>query len=270
MSGLPPKWKKWVLENLLRGVDARQVLDILLDNGFTFEASRKALGNNLPADLTHPRDAAFYQRISQPELVKNHQSAGAQYMVKDKAQLLKIDSFITAQECEKIIELAKTQLRPSEITASSGYEGFRTSTTSDLPYLNHPAADAIDKKIIQCLGLGIGEKEVIQAQHYAVGQQFKAHTDYFEPGADEYKTYKKDGGQRTWTFMVYLNEACLGGETEFPHLGLKFTPKTGTAIVWNNLLVDGSVNPLTLHQAHPVTEGEKMVITKWFREQTVG
>lgn len=267
MAALPENWKSWVIQNLLAGVDATTLLTTLLQNGFQYEAARKALGSNLSADIHYFKDAAFYQRLTKPGLLDNLSSLDAEYLVSDKAQLLRIDHFMTAQQCAQITALTKTKLRPSEIAAKSGYEGFRTSTTCDLPYTNDPAADAVDKKIIECLGLGVGEKEIIQAQHYDIGQQFKAHTDYFEPGSQEFKQYSKDGGQRTWTFMVYLNEACEGGETEFIHLGLKFKPKTGTAIVWNNLLSDGTPNPNTLHQAHPIISGEKVVITKWFREQ---
>lgn len=267
MSAIPQAWKSWVVQNILGGVDPRAILVTMLQNGFPYEACRQALGKNLPESVTYFKDKAFYQRLTQPGLVQNLSQWQAEYLVKDKAQLLRIDNFMDKKECARIAKLTKTKLRPSEIAADSGYEGFRTSTTCDLPYTKDPAADVIDKKIIDCLGLGLGEKEVIQAQHYAVGQQFKAHTDYFEPGSNEFKLYSKDGGQRTWTFMVYLNEGCEGGETEFVHLGLKFKPKTGTAIVWNNLHADGTPNPNTLHQAHPVTKGEKAVITKWFREQ---
>ena len=263
---LPANWNKWVIENLLKGSDPQQLLTIMLENGFTFESARRALGNNLPNGISHARDAAFYERISKPRLVTSIECTDAVMLEQETAQLFKIDGFMDEAECQKIIELAKTQLRPSEITDKTGNEGFRTSTTCDLPYLNDPAADAVDKKIIDCLGVGVGEKEIIQAQHYAIGQQFKAHTDYFEPGSEGYRTYRKDGGQRTWTFMVYLNEACVGGETEFPRLGRSFKPKMGTALIWNNLLPDGTPNPNTLHQAHPIVSGEKIVITKWFRE----
>lgn len=264
---LPSNWRNWVIQNLLRGVDPLVLLNTLITAGFTFEAAKKALGTNLPKGTHHVKDAAFYQRLSQPRLLDQLDNCDAEYLVSDKAQLIRIDNFIDQAQCDELIQLAKTRLRPSEIVAKTGYEGFRTSTTCDLPHLNHPAADAIDKQIITCLGLDAGHDETIQAQHYALGQQFKAHTDYFQPGSDEYKTYCQGWGQRTWTFMVYLNEGCQGGETEFVHLGLSFTPKTGTALVWNNLTPEGEVNPNTLHQSHPVTAGEKVVITKWFREQ---
>ena len=54
---------------------------------------------------------------------------------------------------------------------------------------------------------------------------------------------------------------------KFPELNLIFEPKIGKALIWNNLNEDGSINRNTMHQAHPVTHGEKTIITKWFREK---
>jgi prolyl 4-hydroxylase len=77
-------------------------------------------------------------------------------------------------------------------------------------------------------------------------------------------------GQRTWTFMVYLNEGMKGGGTKFFAIHRVFTPKKGTAVVWNNLYPDGSPNHDTLHSGLPVEAGHKIVITKWFRERGTG
>ena len=66
--------------------------------------------------------------------------------------------------------------------------------------------------------------------------------------------------------MIYLNDVSKGGETEFTKIDKKFKPLRGNAIIWNNLNEDGSTNENTMHQAHPVIEGEKVIITKWFRQ----
>ncbi|WP_342806904.1 2OG-Fe(II) oxygenase [Alteromonas sp. M12] len=268
MSSLPQNWKSWVLQNLLQGTDSIEILKILLQNGFTFESAKKVLGNNLPAGTSCNKDEAFYKKISQPKLLENLDHYDAKIIDDPRVQMLQINNFLSAQECNALIALTKSKLRPSEIPEREGdlYQNFRTSSTCDLPFTKDPLAKEIDQKIIDALGLGLGEKEVIQAQHYAVAQEFKAHCDYFAPGTDDFKNYSKDGGQRTWTFMIYLNDECEGGETEFIKLGRKFKPTQGMALVWNNLRPDGSVNEDTIHHAHPIISGEKVVITKWFRE----
>ena len=74
-----------------------------------------------------------------------------------------------------------------------------------------------------------------------LGQEFKAHTDYFE--AEQYDKYATAMGQRTYTFFIYLNDVEEGGETDFESLGLVVRPRQGSAIVWNNLDANGIPNP---------------------------
>lgn len=264
---LPNNWNKWIIQNLLQGVVATQLLQTLLDNGFNFEDCKKALGSNLPANCDFFKNRDFYRKVASPGLYANLGRFDACELEQDRAQLIQIRHFLTKQECEDIMSLARLKLRPSTITQVKGYEDVRTSTTCDLSYVEDGLVQTLDDKIRQTLGLEITNGEPIQAQHYAVGQQFKAHTDYFEPGTHEYLQYAKARGQRTWTFMIYLNEGCEGGETEFPQLGLSFSPKQGRALIWNNLSATGHPNPATLHQSHAIISGEKMVITKWFRDQ---
>lgn len=268
MATLPQNWKSWVLNSLLQGSDPMELLKILLKNGFTFESAQKALGTNLPEGIECNKDRDFYEQVAKPKLLDNLEQYDCEMIKPEMVQMIKIDHFLDETECKDLITLTKSKLRPSEIPDRKGdyYDGFRTSSTCDLPYTKDPLAEVINAKIVDALGLGVGENETIQAQHYAVGQQFKAHYDYFMPGSEDFITYSKDGGQRTWTFMIYLNEECEGGKTEFVNLKTAFTPKTGTALIWNNLLEDGTPNENTLHHAHPITKGEKIVITKWFRE----
>jgi prolyl 4-hydroxylase len=65
--------------------------------------------------------------------------------------------------------------------------------------------------------------------------------------------------------MVYLNEPHSGGATAFTSAGFVVQPKTGRAVIWNNLDADGQPNPGTIHQGMPVLAGNKAIITKWFR-----
>ena len=48
---------------------------------------------------------------------------------------------------------------------------------------------------------------------------------------------------------------------------IKIKPKKGMAVVWNNLLENGDLNYHTMHCGKPVLEGEKYIITKWFRDR---
>jgi prolyl 4-hydroxylase len=107
----------------------------------------------------------------------------------------------------------------------------------------------------------------LQGQRYAGGQEFKPHTDYFTPGGRDFDKFCTLSGNRTWTFMIYLNEVTAGGATRFKVLDKTFQPEAGKLLCWNNRLADGNVNPATLHHGMKVRKGVKYVITKWYREK---
>jgi prolyl 4-hydroxylase len=125
----------------------------------------------------------------------------------------------------------------------------------------------VDCRIVGLLGLDPALGEPIQGQRYAVGQEFRAHTDTFNPGSYDYYVHTAAGGQRTWTAMLYLNDPEDGGATRFKTIGKTVHPERGKLLAWNNLLADGAPNPATLHHGMKVRKGVKFIITKWFRER---
>lgn len=183
----------------------------------------------------------------------------------DRAELYVIEDFLDAQECRRVIEIMKGSLRRSTITVDNEPDKyFRKSRTCDLSFIDVPVVRRLDRTICDAMRIPPALAEPTQGQYYDVGDEFKAHTDYFE--AYELERFSTPTlGQRTWTFMMYLNEPEGGGETAFVNLGLSIKPKTGRAVIWNNLTPLGEPNPDTLHQGTPVTAGHKAIITKWFR-----
>lgn len=126
---------------------------------------------------------------------------------------------------------------------------------------------AIDTRICDTLGLPPELGEPIQGQRYAPGQEFKPHTDTFNPGGYDFYVQTGGAGQRTWTAMIYLNRPDDGGATRFKKINKTVQPEAGKLLVWNNLLTTGQPNPATLHQGTKVRRGSKYVLTKWFRER---
>jgi len=183
------------------------------------------------------------------------------------AEIYYINDFLNKNECEELIRIIKKRLKPSTIETSGIEEdkNFRTSKTCDLGNLNNPFIKEIDRRICEFIGIDQKFSEMIQGQYYEVGEEFKSHTDFFEK--DQIQNFTKKNGQRTFTFMVYLNDVEEGGETEFINLNRVFIPKQGTALCWNNLTSTGLGNHNTMHQAHPIKKGNKALITKWFRER---
>lgn len=260
MKTFDDSWRAWLAENLERKCNARELVDILRKNDFDLAAIAREMGEMFPPQIS-PADPALLCsiRITRPE-------SGARHVESDKVQMYVLEDFMSAEECERLVELTRSGLRPSTITIPTPDAYFRTSTSSDLVHLADPFVDLIDARIAETIGIARELGESIQAQRYEVGQQFKEHTDYFQPDSDEYERYARPRGNRTWTFMVYLTDVEAGGGTQFVALGETFVPKRGRAVVWNNLYRDGRVNPDTLHAGLPVAAGAKVIITKWFRE----
>jgi prolyl 4-hydroxylase len=176
-----------------------------------------------------------------------------------------IDNFLTPQECNDIIKSGDGKLVESPLTHPTADKDFRTSLTSYFEKDNK-MQKGIEDKIANFIEIPIEKGELAQIQKYNKGNQFKGHWDYFHEGGD-YKYWGGDNGQRTWTFMIYLNEPEKGGSTEFIKLKDKIQPKTGRAVVWHNLNKDGSRNEMTYHAGRPIEAGEKHIITKWFRDR---
>ncbi len=195
--------------------------------------------------------------------------AGVQKVPSPKLSLFIKRDFLTPHTCTRVIEMIDAERRPSTISDFNGDAAFRTSETCDLPS-SDPTIAAIEAAIAELTGLDLTYSEPIQGQRYAVGQEFKAHTDYFEPNGVGYIEHCSVAGQRTWTVMIYLNEPEAGGATRFKTIDKTVQPETGKLLAWNNLKPDGTVNVNTLHHGMKVRAGTKYVITKWFRERPWG
>jgi prolyl 4-hydroxylase len=193
-------------------------------------------------------------------------SGKVQRFPREGIELCIVKNFLDQAECEKLVTLIDQQRRPSTIADPNGDNYFRTSETCDLDHSDGFVA-GIDRKICGFSGIDKAYGEPLQGQRYAVGQEFKAHTDFFDPGGGDFAKYCSISGQRTWTFMIYLNEPVAGGATRFPQFKKSFTPVSGTMLCWNNRNRDGSVNDRTLHHGMKVRSGTKYVITKWYREK---
>lgn len=175
--------------------------------------------------------------------------------------------FLDEAECAGLVKRIEADRRPSTIADANGDGYFRTSETCDLDNAD-PFVAAIDAKIATYAGIDPIYGEPIQGQRYAAGQEFKAHTDYFEPRGADYARFCSVAGNRTWTLMVYLNTPDAGGATRFTKVGKTIQPETGKLLAWNNRLADGGgYNVATMHHGMKVRSGMKYVITKWYRER---
>jgi prolyl 4-hydroxylase len=194
---------------------------------------------------------------------------GVRRVPSPRIELFDRPGFLPPDLCAALVALVEQDRRPSTIADPNGDTYFRTSETCDLDS-EHPAVRDLDKRLFALNGIDPSHGEPAQGQRYDVGQEFKAHTDYFEPNGQDFQTFCSVAGQRTWTFMVYLNAVESGGATRFKVVDKMFRPEAGKLVCWNNHRPDGTLNAATLHHGMKVRRGVKYVITKWYRERPWG
>ncbi len=207
-------------------------------------------------DTTNPGCTSIETMLAHP---------GVRKVPSPKVEMLTVPGFLPHALCTELRDLIDANRRPSTIADPNGDDYFRTSETCDLD-ANHPAVQDLEARLFALNGIPIEYGEPVQGQRYEVGNEFKAHTDYFEPSGADFEKYTSVAGNRTWTFMAYLNDVPAGGATRFKVIDKIFQPQQGMLLCWNNHRPDGSLNAATLHHAMKVRKGLKYVITKWYRE----
>lgn len=264
-------WKTWIHSNLSNNQDPEGLFNILLNHGYDFDLIKTEILSeiNNPHILKRKSAQLKLNQNSYLNLSKCYKllmdKPNVYRIENDYLEIYKAPNFLSNEECDVLIEKISSNLKPSTITNPYGNKTDRTSLTSHLSDVEQCCKD-LNFKIHDFMKIPLNKGEALQGQKYLVGQEFKPHTDYFHENEEYNKVHLGSRGQRTWTFLLYLNEVEEGGETEFPKIDLKVAPVKGTAIVWNNLLPDMTGNYYSLHSGLPVIKGEKNIITKWFRQ----
>ena len=159
-------------------------------------------------------------------------------------------NFISKDECDFIIKLSKDSfIDPSKrIGRPNRSTYFHTFEDGDCDFI-----DNIKIKISKIINKSINNISSLQVNRYRVGEGFPPHYDY-------------DGRSNDYTFLIYLNDDFIGGETYFPSLLKKVSPEIGRAIYWTNS-VEGTneLEYLSLHEALTVEVGEKWMIVAFIK-----
>ena len=276
ISQIPATWQHWLIHNRDRGCDRqglvaraeaagfpRLAIEAVLDQPGVEGSSSSAAAP--PARAVPVGGATSWLQWFEAPLTRPDHQPRAWRLDTPLAQVYELPALLSPQECQELIAAIDQKLVPSTVTR--GDSSYRTSRTCHLHGSDAELAARLDQRLADLFGVDPRLSEPLQGQRYDPGQYFKEHTDWFAPGTDEFATHTQPGGQRTWTVMIYLNTVSQGGQTCFKRLGRCFTPVQGLALAWNNLMADGTPNHFTLHEAMPVEEGSKWVITKWFRAE---
>lgn len=185
-------------------------------------------------------------------------------------KIMTIDNFLNPAQCEYIMKHDSVGFQRAMGYNMDAFESFVTEVRTNhtffdsrntFDYVRQEAFKLVKDFFWYLDGFSVDHLEYAQIQKYTVGQEYKPHYDYF------YAAPYLVTNDRIATLIVYLNDGFSGGETEFPNLNIKITPKQGRALYFEYKYIN-KLNIKTLHAGLPVTEGEKWIITIWIRQDS--
>lgn len=187
----------------------------------------------------------------------------------DLPRVVVFEKFLTDEECDKLIELAKPRLSPSTTIETDGTIHQHPARTSKGMFFHRGQEELITKienRIAKVVHWPVENGEGLQILHYQNGERYLPHNDYFEPNATSPSTHLVRSGNRVGTFLMYLSTPDHGGCTSFPESNIRVNCIKGNALFFSYHAANASTK--TLHGGDPVLVGEKYVATKWLRQKS--
>lgn len=180
----------------------------------------------------------------------------------EKPRVFLVGDAATPDMCRWLIARARAGLRPALVyERTEGQhvsESGRNNTACPFPVPDRDLLLALLRaRIAAITGLAVAAMESPHVLHYSVGEEFRPHFDTpDDPNAPGFYP-------RVLTFLLSLNSDYEGGETTFPRVNGRWKGRTGTALFFWNVGLDGALDRLTLHAGRPVTRGEKWLLSQW-------
>ena len=215
---------------------------------------------------------AFYQiyhyirKLFSQKLTPQFKGRGYSTIDADYIKPVLYPDFITPYENRYIIEMA-TPMFADSVLVSGTIENVRKSQTA---WLNRddPVVSKIIKRVCNLTNLPFKNAEKMQVVKYEPNGYYNAHYDASCDDRPECVEFEKNGGQRVITMLIYLNDDCEGGESDFPKLRIKCKPQQNAGLLFYSLEKNGNLcHPLSLHAGTPVLSGNKYIANIWLREK---
>jgi prolyl 4-hydroxylase len=185
----------------------------------------------------------------------------------DSPEIAICDGLLSDEECRYLIYSGARFLKSSQVIhpLTGQMLEAQVRTSQDMTFT--PTSDDVGIRLLQMrmaalAGFDLAHCEPLTLLRYGVGDQYRPHRDYFLPSAPQLAT---PGGQRHSTVCTYLNAVPEGGETVFPNKDVSVQPARGRAVMFRNLLPNGTPEANSLHAGLPVLAGEKWLASCWIR-----
>ncbi len=272
-QSITPELRAWVVEQASAGHPPEVVLQSMLASGWQEEVAIAALecsieqhiATVLPPEVPVPVLALQ----EQPLYLDLGDRRVTVLSVLHKPQVVVLGDFLSAEECDALMDAARPRLARSLTVASkTGGEEVNADRTSNGMFFTrgeNAVVQRIEARLARLTQWPLENGEGLQILQYGPGAQYRPHYDYFDPKEPGTPTIVKRGGQRVATIIMYLAEPEKGGGTTFPDVGLEVAPKRGNAVFFSYTRAHPSSQ--SLHGGAPVIEGEKWIATKWLRER---
>lgn len=177
----------------------------------------------------------------------------------DGEQVFVIHDFLTPEECAEYVRVTEAVgYAAAPITTAGGFVMAPEIRNNERVMLdNHEWAAKLWERAKPLIPSYLGYDALALNERFRFYRYDSGHT--FRPHIDGH--FARNDERSQFTFMVYLNDACAGGETilYFSDDGLtlpdgaevRVKPETGKALVFYHYL---------LHEGAPVTDGRKYVL----------
>jgi prolyl 4-hydroxylase len=179
--------------------------------------------------------------------------------------------FAPEPACEWLISRARGRLKRALIydpVHGDVADQMRTNSAVGFDLLDVDVVQvAIQHRMAAAVGLPVHNLEGPTMLHYKVGEQITEHCDFVNPRIPNYEDEINRRGERIITFLLYLNDDYDGGETEFPHIGVRHKGRRREALFFTNALASGEPDTRMVHAGRPPTSGEKWVVSQFIRSR---
>lgn len=192
-------------------------------------------------------------------------------LLRETPRIQVFEQFVSPAVCRWLIEQVSGRLARATIydksTGGSTEDGRRTNSQCDLDIeVGGLLTFVVRARIAAATGRPDAAMEVPKVLHYRPGETFAEHFDYLNPDEPAFARELATRGQRTETFLIYLNDDYTGGETHFPKLDLSHAGAAGDALLFSNVDAEGRPDEATRHAGLPPESGEKWLFSQWIRE----